>query len=262
MSLRFKLWHRWEWAVVLACLKTPSINEVHKYINVHKRRNYRPDRSKFSRQKVERLLTAIKFQERIYKISYSQHFRRYFRGFRCHTVDRNDLNNDKSEQSWAKSTPRRNYCRVHPGWNSIASWNKRRKSRRRKETAIIRRRERKDDWKNGEIILAPFGNLPRKFNPAIPFSGAYRHSTLWRGVLFFCCSLCLFCIFMKSSQAIRSKGLGLVARMCRELHFRLWAFLRIWYIYIYIYIYIYVYIPEEKRQEMFLLDVDNSRRIK
>lgn len=35
----------------------------------------------------------------------------------------------------------------------------------RKETAVIYSRERKDRWKNGEIVLAPFGNLPRKLNP-------------------------------------------------------------------------------------------------
>lgn len=35
----------------------------------------------------------------------------------------------------------------------------------RKETAVIYSYERKDRWKHGEIVLAPFGNLPRKLNP-------------------------------------------------------------------------------------------------
>jgi hypothetical protein len=35
----------------------------------------------------------------------------------------------------------------------------------RKETAVICRGGQKDRWKNGEIVLAPFRNLPRKLNP-------------------------------------------------------------------------------------------------
>ena len=34
-----------------------------------------------------------------------------------------------------------------------------------RETAVICCWERKDKWKNGEIVLAPFGNFLRKLNP-------------------------------------------------------------------------------------------------
>lgn len=96
----------------------------------------------------------------------------------------------------------------------------------RKEEQVEKRRNcSRSIWKS-----------PSKVKPA-SFSRAYRYSTAKKAVrrsrLFFpslsspflslvffkLVASFLFCIFMKSSWAARSKGLGLVAWVCRELHF-------------------------------------------
>jgi len=79
-----------------------------------------------------------------------------------------------------------------------------------RETAVICCWERKDKWKNGEIVLAPFGNFLRKLNPGEDSlervvirrqksggGGGGGGSEMRHG--FFCSLLrALFCIFMKS----------------------------------------------------------------
>lgn len=89
----------------------------------------------------------------------------------------------------------------------------------KKETMVIYSSERKDKWKNGEIVLAPFGNLSRKLNPGDSLQRVVICRWKRRRVFFCACfTSSLFCIFMISSWAVCSKGLGLVACVC--LHFR------------------------------------------
>lgn len=80
---------------------------------------------------------------------------------------------------------------------------------------------KKDRRKNREIVLAPFGNLPRKLNPGDSLKRIIiRWQKRWcNAPRFFCAHFTssLFCIFMISSWAVCSKGLGLVACVC--LHF-------------------------------------------